>query len=582
MKSFNLIALAIITISCSPKDNIFYSASKSVKDVVGNILPAKVAPEVIIDSPSDNQVTGRFVTVNGKCSNTDKVILRNDQLLNEVTVDCISDLFTADIEFINTVDIITTLEVVVENDGIEDHKAVMLDIKVEIPTIAAHINVVESLTNSVELSWIASTSNTLPLEGYVLEYKKTSDSIWTATELTTLTSKNVQNLDASTNYDFRVKAFNGNYSAIGQVSTSTKSIHPFFSNSEINSINIGGATKSSVVAIEKGDFYLNGSLLASLNAGEVFKFNSVKGDILSSSSSYFVAGKLQKNNSNSANNNANVVWTQEDWAGKKFLLNQNRSKSHKLSVFAFESGNVIVKSGATTLSTTALSINTFTEITLPDDAAYIIESDAVIGLYVVSTNNSNNVVDPRPVLPASTDQIGFASTRAFVSGSVENQVINHSYSNGVDGVINLVSSGASYILDPQGDKNLYKSESSRLQSNEPFFAVSYADSTGFGSAPFLSRAKLKTTYAVNSNANWVAFSSVSPGVITITNPAGVVTSATLVKTGNGQLDTYKVRLSNVSQGTIFSSTVPMAAWYEPKDNDNVSKDDETIMFGYNL
>jgi hypothetical protein len=582
MKSFNFIVLTIITISCSPKDNIFYSASKSVKDVVGSILPVKVAPEVLIDSPSDNQIIGRFVQVKGKCNNTNEVVLSNDQLINNVTVDCLNDEFTAELEFTNTLDIITNIEALVKNDGLEDTVSVTLDIKVETPTIAAHINVVESLTNSVEVNWIASTSSALPLKGYVLEYKKSSESNWIKSQLTTSTSENIQNLDSSTSYDFRVKAFNGNYSAVSEINSSTKSDHSFFSRSQINTMNIGGATTSSVVAIQTGDIYLNGSLLASLKAGEIYKFNSLKGDILSSSSAYFVAGKLQTNNSSGANNNANVVWVQEDWAGKNFLLNQNRSKSHKLSVYAFEGGTVTIKSGPTTVSTTALSINTFSEITLPNNAAYTIESDAVVGLYVVSTNNSNNVIDPRPVLPSSTDQIGFASSKAFVSGSVTNQVINHSYSNGIDGIINLVDLSTSYTLNPQGDKNLYKSESSRLQSENPFFAVSYADSTGWGSAPFLSRAKLKTTYAVNANANWVAFSSVSPGVITITDTAGVVTNATLIKSGSGQLETYKVRLSNVSSGTIFNSTAPMAAWYEPKDNDNVSKDDETIMFGYNL
>ena len=61
----------------------------------------------------------------------------------------------------------------------------------------------------------------------------------------------------------------------------------------------------------------------------------------------------------------------------------------------------------------------------------------------------------------------------------------------------------------------------------------------------------------------------------------LITTLSLTRSGGDPLAPCKAYYSNPNSGYIFSADVPVTAWFEPDNNSNSAKSDETIMVGTN-
>jgi len=576
--------LFILTlISCGSESNIFNDGSKNNSDIIGNIQLAEVAPDLEILSPASSMTIGKNVQVSGNCSEAKKIVFTQDDLIKSpVTVECRDGKFQADLSFQITGNRSIELTATAVNVKKSKETKLQLNIDTSAPSVATHIDVAKTGITNIDLNWNkADGSSTLPLQGYILEFKRADQTSWSSFSGNPVQglAASITNLSPSTLYDFRVRASNGNYSAASSVSRRTLPDNDFFKD-DIKAYNIAGATASALVAIEAGDFYLNGTLVANLQAGETHNFTSAKMDKISSTSAFFVAGRK---GSGGDNRKGNIVWTTQDWADTNFSFAASRSAGHDLSIVAFEDINLTIKNGTNTIGTVAIAKDTGSTIRLPNNGNYQLQADGIFSAYLISTTNANNQIqDPRPILPNSTDIIGIPSRSGYVSASVVGTEITGVHSNDVTLSHTFSNLATIFKVAPQGTGDRYKADAVRIKSTTPIQAVSTADADGYGSAPFLPRSKMKNTYALNVETEWLALASTEAGTVEVTKPNGTKVQGTLTRSGVAQDAPYKLRMTNLPAGSIIKVSVKAAAWYEPKSDNFGANNDETLLFGYNL
>ena len=109
---------------------------------------------------------------------------------------------------------------------------------------------------------------------------------------------------------------------------------------------------------------------------------------------------------------------------------------------------------------------------------------------------------------------------------------------------------------------------------------SNADADGYCSSPFVPTVLMKKRFAVNVSAQYVAFASIYDATITVNYPDG--SSNKNSHTVGSDLHFYRILhiLKIFLQVLCLPETKRMQGWYEPNTNDFGSKDDETIMIGY--
>lgn len=275
-----------------------------------------------------------------------------------------------------------------------------------------------------------------------------------------------------------------------------------------------------------------------------------------------------------------MVWGTSAWAGKEFLFNGTRDAPHIVTVYAFEdNSDVEIFLGASQVGTTVTSnqdqSNTFS---LAVDGKYKLISTGLIIAFMHS-NASGNITDPKPLMPSSTDIIGFPSTTARVTSktSVNDYTAIHSDSYSEAGSL---TAGVTQTIYPRRITTLYESESLRIQSNDSIVANSNADSNGYCSSTFVPVTMMKKKYAINVSADYVAFASIEPGDITVTAPGGATSTLALTKSGSNPKAPYRARLGTTPAGYRFESTTKFAAWYQPDSDVGGADEDETIMFGW--
>ena len=581
MNKFYFLPLLLLMISCGADNNIFNNGKKSNSDRIGDILPGEAALELLVNSPENESKQGSDVLVSGACGGADEVVISSESIIQSITAPCVQGTFEESVTLNSSTaqNIDIAISIARGKNTLSEKRTVMFF--TEVPTLPSHIDIVKANSSSVILNWNLSSSVELPLKGYILEYKKAGDSSWVKASNKPIekTEFKVESLEPSTDYEFRVKASNGNSSSYSVVKATTTPENDFFKEG-IKAINIAGATSSSLVAIEAGDFYLNGSLLTSLNAGETHQFSSSQFDILSSQSAFYIAGL--KSFGGGSNRKGNLVWTTQDWSSKTFSFSASRAARHILNVVAFEDAQVSVFQGDTKIDEKVILANSGDTFKLPNNANYRIESSGIISAYLYSaTNGENQIQDPRPLLPNSTDLIGFPSRQGFASADIVGTEVSGIFSN--DSTINhsFLDLSKLFKFDAVGTRDRYKSEVVRLFSTNPIEAISNADYDGYGSAPFLPRAKFKNTYGLNVDTQWLAMASISEGTIEITKPNGDITTHALLRSGTSPNAPFKVRVENLPAGSLIRSSVPTAAWYEPKTDNYGANDDETLLFGYN-
>ncbi len=437
----------------------------------------------------------------------------------------------------------------------------------------------EKTFNSVTLSWNEPTNEGDPIIDYVVQYRVFGDTMWTTFSdgVSTDTTTVVTGLTPDTEYEFQVTATNG---SLGMPSApllvKTYFNDPFFDGS-INVMNVGGATSSVVTALEDNTVViLNGGPLTTLTTrGDTFQFVSGAYDVLEADKPVFVAGNAS---------NSNVVWSLPYWAGEDFAFNAIRSNPQTVRVYAFEAATVEVFKDTTSIAgPVALAAGGSHTFSFSDAGSFHLESTGLIIAY----HHSNNYVDPKPLLPGSTDIIGFPSSSMRVTTTVDSTSYTGTHSNSIQ-TLNSLNRANVISIAPQGTSSLYRSESLRLQANQPITGASYADSNGGAAAPFLPVSSMKTRYAINVASDYVAFASLQPGTVSLIDSTDtlITPALTLTQSGGGANAPYRARFDEVAYGgklpagTRIVSTVPIAAWYQPGTNVGAGNDDETILFGY--
>lgn len=456
------------------------------------------------------------------------------------------------------------------------------------PASVGLVSVISRSIDALQLGWTEPNNNGRVISDYLVEYKESSSEVWLeySDGISSDIVMTVGGPVADTSYDFRVTSFNGNYALAPSnvVTDSTLIDDPFFESTSYQLMNIGGATQTDVVAFEdETDIKLDGEVLVTLNAGETHGFSSALYQVLEANKPIYASGKVTGVSGN--NTDGNVVWVGKDWAGERFVFTLTRSAPHFLGIYSFEDDNVITiytPNAANNINLT-LAKGAYDDFSLTDSGGFRIESSGPIIAYTYSHENQNRVVDPKPILPASNELIGFPSMSVKFTTNSASATVN--YFHGDDNSGNMsVNLGQAQSINGRakfsGEASQYRAQPLKLRSTEPIVANSNADSDGYCSAPFVPTVLMRKRFAVNVLAQYVAFASIYDAVINVYYPDGSTSSVALTRTGSDAESPYSAYFTNIPAGTRFESDKRMQGWYEPDTDDYGSKDDETIMIGY--
>ncbi|MAZ47286.1 MAG: hypothetical protein CME65_01905 [Halobacteriovoraceae bacterium] len=479
------------------------------------------------------------------------------------------------------------------------------------PEQITSMNVVEATNESIRVGWPYPDDNGFPITDYIVQYRLNGDSTWITINDGVSTSRRytLEGLSAETEYDFRVRAYNGtNYGAWSPTLVAETLPNIDFVTFDYIAINIGGATKNALVSLEDdneiyyGDnsasVYNDGSLISGdLDRGETLSIDADDFTVVQATKPFFIAGTLRSGGGDTSK--ANVVWATKSWIGKNFLFNHNRTNPMKVKVYAFTDSDVVVtKGGAAVAGGTVnglLSENGHV-FTISSYGSYEINSTGFIVAYAYANGGGSNYVDPKPLLPSSNDLVGVPSRDAKLSTDTPSTSYTAYHSNDQQ-ESNTFEPGAVRNINQRGTSGLYQDEALRIRATAPIVANSYADANGSCSSPLVPVAFQKTKFAINVQAEWVAMASTNELTVTSYEPNGDGTFTTrthvMTRVGSNNNTPTKQYETNVNfkAGTIFEGTAPFQMWYEPRgDNhattnvpggeNNAADNDETIMFGW--
>jgi hypothetical protein len=461
-----------------------------------------------------------------------------------------------------------------------------------------------STTNAtdVEISvgWPYPDDKGFPITDYIIQYKQTLSPTWITINdgVSTARRYTLSGLSAETNYHFRVRAYNGtNFGAWSPVLT-TETLPPLdFLATPFTAINVGGAPLNQLVSLEDDNEIFYGDNSASpFNDGSVISADLDRGKTISvpagdftvvrATKPFFIAGRI---GSGSATTKGNVVWQTSAWIGKKFLFSHNRSNPMKVKVYAFNESNVtITKNGAAVAGgTQTISEENGYVFTISSYGSYEISSTGFIAVYGYANQGGTQYTDPKPFLPASNDLVGVPSRSAKITSEVSGNNFT-AYHSGNTTNTGVITAGSTTTLNSRGTRGVYQDQAVRIRSDEPIVANSYADANGNCSSPLVPVAFQKSKFALNVQAEWVAFASTNELTVTAYEPTAdglgweAPRTYTMTRTGaNNNTPTKQYETArNFRAGTIFEGDAPFQMWYEPINDTNASNDDETIMFGW--
>ncbi|MDA8793187.1 fibronectin type III domain-containing protein [Bacteriovoracaceae bacterium] len=448
------------------------------------------------------------------------------------------------------------------------------------PTVSG-LSVPATYSSSLDLDWSLEDPGGFTIDDYIIQYREVGSPTWLTFDdgVSTETNATVTGLASSTNYEFQVSVMydTTNQSVWSNVAEGeTQPDNPIFT--PLHSMNVGGATTSSVVAHEDDtDVLLNGVALVTLNAGENHVFTSTQYDIIEADKPIYTAGRK---GSGGDNQKGNIVWNNAGWAGKTFSFNALRNNPQQLNVFAFENATIEVKQGGTVLASTTLTENTGGNLSWSQYGSYQIVSTGTILAFHYS-GSGGIIVDPKPILPGHTELIGIPSRegRLTVLEDGTNYTILHSDSTTSNGSLNR---NQYKYFAPQGTIGLFQEESVLITADKKISASSFADSNGYCATSFLPTNLMKHNYVINVASSYVAFASLEAGTIDVINNIGtVVETLTLARSGSDPNAPYKARRDTSSNaGYRFISTVPAAAFYHPSTDTGAAVNDETVLYGY--
>ncbi|MDB2447463.1 fibronectin type III domain-containing protein, partial [bacterium] len=456
------------------------------------------------------------------------------------------------------------------------------------PTAVDSVTIISKTTESIQLGWNEPNNGGREITDYLVEYKETASSTWLAYNdgFSNDIVLSVEGLNSDTSYDFRVTSWNGNFAPTpSPVSTDSTFVDiPFFEPNSFKLMNIGGATQTAVVAFEDTtEIKLDGVVIANLNAGETHEFASTLNQVLDADKPIFAAGKVTGINGNWQD--GNVVWSGKDWAGSSFVFTLTRNAPHFLGIYSFEAGNNVVLRAPNPANDIVITLGEgeYQSFDLPDLGGFTLESTGLLVAFTYSHENQNKVIDPKPILPASTDIIGIPSRSVKVTTNSPTASIDYYHGDDITGTTTVNKGTAKSIAGRSKFSNSnsqYRAQPLRMISTEPLVGNSNADSDGYCSAPFVPTVLMKKRFATNVSAQYVAFASIYDAVIDVYYPDGTTAQVALSRTGSSVDSPYSAYFTNVPAGTRFEADKRMQGWYEPDTYNFSAKDDETIMIGY--
>lgn len=456
------------------------------------------------------------------------------------------------------------------------------------PSAVDAVSIVSKSKDSMQLGWNEPANGGRPITDYLVEYKESSSSTWLAyadgfSNDIVLT---IAGLNPDTQYDFRVTSWNGNYapSPSPVVTDKTFPDSPFFESGSYKLMNLGGATNTSVVAFEDAtEVKLDGVVIANLNAGETHKFVSIADQILEADKPIYAAGRVT--GINGSNTDGNVLWSNKDLAGNQFIVTLTRLAAHRFAIFSFDADNIVTIKAPNPANDVNVTMqqDESQEFIMTDNGGFTIESTGLIIVYTFSTGNSGLVADPKPVMPASTDLIGIPSRSVKFTTLSSTADVDYLHGDDNTGMMTVTDGGTKSITGRakfDGTNSQYRAQPLRLRSSEPIVGNSNADSDGYCSSPFVPTVIMKKRFAVNVEAQYVAFASLYDATITVTYPDGTTDTVALTRTGANPDAPYSAYFTNIPEGTLFQSDKRLQGWYEPNVYDHASRDDETLLIGY--
>ncbi len=447
------------------------------------------------------------------------------------------------------------------------------------PTVS-NLSVPSTLPNSASLAWDLNGSTGFVINDYLIDYRTQGSSTWLRFNdgISVSRSTTINTLLPGTSYEFRVAVVydTSNTSAFSNMVIGlTQPDSPIFGINK--AMNVGGATQSAVVAYEDSTaITLNGAALTTLNKGQSHVFNSVQFDIIDANKPIFTAGR-RGGPGGSSGGKGNMVWSPSTWAGKIFSLNAIRANAQRIEVYAIENSNVTVKQGNTVLASATLAAGNGTTLSWSVYGSYqLISTGAILAFHYSS---GGGFADPKPLIPASLEIIGIPSTSMRLTANFNGTNFSYLHSNSVIGS-NSLNRQDSITLNPQGTSSQYQSRSLLISADKEISGASFADSNGYCAAPFLPTNLMKTRYAINVQSDWVAFASKTAGTIEVLDSSDtVLQTLTLIRSGGNSSAPFVARRTVSDAGTRFVSTVPVAAWYQPRTTNGASNEDETILYG---
>jgi hypothetical protein len=488
------------------------------------------------------------------------------------------------------------------------------------PDPVSNLNISAKGCDYLSIGWTKPNENGTTIVNYQTRYKPSalldeSNFVLFDPGISTQTFETIgpaapHTLTVDTVYDFQMRTVTSNGAISPWSNTYTGATLPntlfFCGNDNYGAFNTGGATTSKMVAFDDGttvEHYNQSNLLINtytLDAGETQGINSTQFDYVLSDKPLYIAGRR---GSGGNTRKANVVWSSKDWAGKQFLFNGSRAPNHILSVYAFEDATIDVINASGVVVTQTINAGQSTTFSV-GNGSYEVDSTGTLVAYLFSSSGNpmgNNLQDPMPLLPLSTDIIGYTGSisGAQISSLSNGNVVNARHSNDVLDT-RTVNIGNPQSISARGNGNvtLYQSEAVHVTSSAPIVARSNADSNGNCSAPFLPVTMMRKRYAINVYAEWVAFAALESGDIEVVDPqtGSVVATITLVQNDptppTASTTPWKARIdrstllnlvssNSTTEGVIFRSTIAFAAWYEPQNDNFAADDDETLLYGTN-
>jgi hypothetical protein len=444
------------------------------------------------------------------------------------------------------------------------------------------LSVATTLSNSANLNWDMASPGGFTINDYEINFRVKGSIPWGSFNdgINTNTFATVSSLLSSTIYEFRIRVrYNTSFLSLWSdiAEGETQPADTIFGPN--SAMNVGGATVTRVAAFENGtNILLNGSALVTLNRGEVHQFTSTQFDLIDANQPIYTAGF--RGTAGDAGASANIAWNPTQWAGKSFSFNATRTNPQVLEVYAIENTTVTVKQGSLTLDSAVINRGSAATLSWSAFGSYQVEATGSILAYHMSTGGGE-LHDPKPLVPNFREIIGFPSSSMRLTTILDNTnyIALHSNSTIESGSLNKSSV---VQIDPQGTSSLYRGESLLISADKKISGASFADSNGLCAGAFLSTNLMKSKHIIPTNSDYIAFASKSAGSIQVLNSSnGVVSTLTLTRSGANLAAPYRVRMDNPLSGYRFISSVPVAGWYQPNNDNGAADQDETLLYGTN-